>query len=219
MRAISTAIASRRRALPPGPTRTSAGCRETGEHPRPVAVIVNQVLGREGGDQQRDQVRDERGSGIGNTVRRRKGRGVLAMIRRAIADRDGSPALWRRASGEGRGEDCSLASACDRRPNPGRSIPDYRSITPRWQISGTVRAVPTQHRLATGLAVVPGSRLGLITLHGARDGLDWGSRGRRFKSCRPDIVNEGGTRSSGAALAASTSGDARNRCLRRGLGG
>ena len=49
--------------------------------------------------------------------------------------------------------------------------------------------------------------------------LDWGSRGRRFKSCRPDTANKGGTRSSGAALAASTSGDARTRCLRREVRG
>src|SRR5829696_1309307 len=35
----------------------------------------------------------------------------------------------------------------------------------------------------------------------------WGSRGRRFKSCRPDTANKGGTRSSGAALAALTSGN------------
>ena len=34
----------------------------------------------------------------------------------------------------------------------------------------------------------------------------WGSRGRRFKSCRPDKANKGGTRSSSAALAAFTSG-------------
>jgi hypothetical protein len=48
--------------------------------------------------------------------------------------------------------------------------------------------------------------------------LDWGSRGRRFKSCRPDTANKGGTRSSGAALAASTSGDVRVRCTRCALG-
>src|SRR3712207_6847332 len=39
---------------------------------------------------------------------------------------------------------------------------------------------------------------------------DWGSRGRRFKSCRPDTANEGGTRSSSAALDASTS---KNLCI------
>jgi hypothetical protein len=33
------------------------------------------------------------------------------------------------------------------------------------------------------------------------------SRGRRFKSCRPDAANEGGTRSSSTAFAAFTSGN------------